>query len=375
MHRVHLTGTGPRMLVLAAAPDWQPHRKGAAHRARGRHRPIVEHAPRCSGGRDGPMLAPPPNLDIAELRAALADGWGIRDPALDYLAVGFGSHHWRATVSDGRRWFVTIDQHRDTGTIAELRRAFATANLLREACGLSFVVAPITDSRGDILRVLGRGAFTVSVTEWIEAPPLGQGTFRSAEHRRSVLRLLGRLHSRTPRVDVAVPLRIDFPIADIDEPWTSGPFGEPTRVLLRSDAQRVAAALARYDELIDLVLAESASWVITHGEPHTANVLRGADGTLHLIDWDTARIAPRERDLWMVIEPATDLQSYLEEAGHVPISASALRLFRMRWDLGELAFYVSRLHAPHESDANTREMWDDLTMYLPVSEDHLTAVL
>jgi spectinomycin phosphotransferase len=53
------------------------------------------------------MLTEPRDLDRSELEQALADRWGLRDPQLDYLAVGFGSHHWRATDSRGTRGFAT----------------------------------------------------------------------------------------------------------------------------------------------------------------------------------------------------------------------------------------------------------------------------
>ena len=330
------------------------------------------------------MLAPPSHLDATALTAALEEGWAIGNPVLDYLPVGFGSHHWRATDADGRPWFITVDEHHDASTIEDLRRAFSSASVLHQHAGLEFVLAPVSAMDGGVIRVLQDGQFTVSVTAWVNATPIGRGRFTSSDDRAQVLQLLGRLHAATSRIDPSVPSRIDLALADIgtlrvalediDEPWSSGPFGEPARALLRSDQRRLSDALGRYDELVEQVLSESASWVVTHGEPHTANVLRGKDGTLHLIDWDTARLAPRERDLWMVIEPATDLHPYRLETGEVPISAVALRLFRARWDLGEIAFYVPQFHRPHIDDPNTREAWDDLNMYLPVSDDHLAVV-
>jgi hypothetical protein len=51
----------------------------------------------------------PKDLDRSELRQGLEYHWDLRDPQLDYLAVGFGSHHWSAVVSDGTRSFVTVD--------------------------------------------------------------------------------------------------------------------------------------------------------------------------------------------------------------------------------------------------------------------------
>jgi thiamine kinase-like enzyme len=51
--------------------------------------------------------------------------------------------------------------------------------------------------------------------------------------------------------------------------------------------------------------ALSTAWVVTHGEPHPANVIR-TPGGLKLIDWDTVQLAPAERDLWMVAGPSGD---------------------------------------------------------------------
>lgn len=333
------------------------------------------------------MLAPPIDLNVTELTAALADGWGVVHPTLDYLAVGFGSHHWRATDRDGGQWFVTVDQHRDARSITRLQSALTTASALHRDAGLSFVLAPVSGSHGDIVRVLGGGAFTVAVTPWLDALPLSESGPVPARDRSEVLRMLGRLHAATPRIGGAMdasvpPIDLGVPdidglraaLDDIDEPWMSGPFGEPTRALLRFGAARLTVALARYDELVVSVLAESAPWVVTHGEPHAANILRGTDGALHVIDWDTARLAPRERDLSGVMDPSTDLHPYLEEAGDVPVSTAALRLFRMRWDLSEIVEYVSQFHGLHEDDPNTRESWENLTDYLPVSEDHLASV-
>lgn len=152
--------------------------------------------------------------------------------------------------------------------------------------------------------------------------------------------MLGRLHSATswiegtfpPDVDLALPDRENLcqALDDLNGPWTMGPYAEATRELLRADQDRLRVALARYDDLEATVRGIGGRWVVTHGEPHTANVLRGTDQSLRLIDWDTVRLAPRERYLWMVIEPTTDLHPYRVKNDDVPISAAALRLFGTR---------------------------------------------
>lgn len=333
------------------------------------------------------MLAPPSDLNVAELTHALSDGWSIDATELAYLPVGFGSHHWRATTSDDTRCFVTVDVHSSPGTVDELRRAFAAAVALQRDAGLSFVLAPVPDAAGEPVRTLHGGRFTVAVTSWIDAAPLGQHEFESAGDRNELLALLGHLHAATPHLAAAVPPPVDLTPPDVQhlrsaldrvdqaDAWNTGPFGEPARALLLSDLDRVTTALARYGELEAAVQADrSIPWVITHGEPHQANVLRGPDGSLHLIDWDTARLAPRERDLWMVLDDSCDPATYHAAADGPPASPLALRLFRMHWDLGEIATYLREFRSPHADDPNTRESWKNLRAYLPVNADHLTPV-
>jgi len=59
--------------------------------------------------------------------------------------------------------------------------------------------------------------------------------------------------------------------------------------------------MAHYDALVVSVGASREPMVITHGEPHRANTIVTTAGVA-LIDWDTALLARRERDLWMLID-------------------------------------------------------------------------
>lgn len=332
------------------------------------------------------MLAPPFDFDTAQLANALNDGWGIDATALDYLPVGFGSHHWRATGHHGHRWFVTVDEHREAGAIENLRRAFSSALALRRDAGLGFVLAPLIGADGGVIRVLQEGRFTAAVTPWIDATPLGHGEIESDSDRADILGLLDRLHAARPSVEGSLPPEVDLALPDRDElcralddldgVWRTGRYGEATRALLGAGRDRIVTALDRYDTLEEIVQTRGrSSWVVSHGEPHSANVLRDGAGALHLIDWDTLRLAPRERDLAGVLGRTTDFSSYPKGGEDEAISAAALRLFRMRWDLGEIGAYVAQFHAPHEDDPNTREAWNNLNTYLPVSEDHLLAVI
>jgi spectinomycin phosphotransferase len=110
------------------------------------------------------------------------------------------------------------------------------------------------------------------------------------------------------------------------------------------------------------VSRSSEPWVITHGEPHRANVIRAPDGAMLLVDWDTTLLAPRERDLRMVLDDdLTGWEEYSATFGDSELDRRAIELYRRWWDLADTAIYVALFRQPHERDANTVASWENLT--------------
>ncbi len=54
------------------------------------------------------MLTKPPDLSDLSVAEAVNAGWGLPVDRMEHAPVGFGGRHW-STWSDGRRWFVTVD--------------------------------------------------------------------------------------------------------------------------------------------------------------------------------------------------------------------------------------------------------------------------
>jgi aminoglycoside phosphotransferase (APT) family kinase protein len=90
--------------------------------------------------------------------------------------------------------------------------------------------------------------------------------------------------------------------------------------------------------------------VLTHGEPHPGNTIR-TDVGLVLVDWDTARRAPPERDLWMLGDDAASAAAYEAATGR-PVLSDAMELYRLSWDLAEIGIYVHQFRAPHGDSAD-----------------------
>jgi len=330
------------------------------------------------------VFTEPIDLDRSVLTEALERDWGIPAARLDYLAIGFGSYHWNANaVADGgRRWFVTADDLQagnHTGwspdeAFAALARAFGTALALRDEARLEFVVGPLPSRDGTVLRRLGE-RYAIRVEPFVDGEPSGSGEYRRKDDRRLMGALLGRLHEATGRLPSGLPGREDFALpgrgaleealAQFEEGWNTGPFAEPARALLRTHAEDVRRRLRGYDERAERVRAEPDPWVITHGEPHSANVIRDPRGGFHVVDWDTTLIAPRERDLCMVLDDQrTGWDEYLEHAGPVRLREEVMDLYREQWALAEICVYIAEFRRLHEDTQDTRASWENLGEYL-----------
>jgi spectinomycin phosphotransferase/16S rRNA (guanine(1405)-N(7))-methyltransferase len=318
------------------------------------------------------VLSPPEDLSQEMLASALARAWPVSAASMTYRPVGWGSHHWEVTDTAGTRWFVTVDEleHKQLSlaeplatTFGRLRAALAAAGDLRD-CGRAFVVAPVPGTDGEPLARLG-GRFAVALYPFVDGQSFEWGDFPSPAHRRGVLDMLIAIHTapaaarrRAAADDFAVPHRdeMEAALGSAGEVADSGPYARPAALLLAQNAAGVRRLLDRYDQLA----AQSRSWpsraVLTHGEPHPGNTMLTSAGWL-LIDWDTALVAPPERDLWS-LDPGdgSALAAYADATGVTPLAAM-LELYRIRWDLADIAVDVSRFRRPHPGSADDDQSW------------------
>jgi spectinomycin phosphotransferase len=305
-----------------------------------------------------------------------------------YAPVGGGSFHWVVTDRTGVRRFVTAD---DLGTkpwLGEtwdgahdgLRRAFDTAAALRGA-GLQFVAAPIATTSGETLHRIGR-RYSIALFPFVPGQAGRYGEY-DAETRAAVVTMLAELHRATPVVSsIANPIELELPgrgrlqagLGALNEPWTGGPFSARAREALARHASEVTELLGLYDRLSTEVAKRDGPWVVTHGEPHAVNVI--SNGETHvLVDWDTVALAPPERDLWILVGDAADEAgtSYAAATGH-PLDRVALDLFRLRWDLADIAAFTHLLRSEHRENDDTAKAYSGLA-WLLTTRDRWEALL
>ncbi|MEO7058829.1 MAG: aminoglycoside phosphotransferase family protein [Lapillicoccus sp.] len=303
------------------------------------------------------MLVEPRDLTSDDVLAVVVEHWDARARHCGFVPRGAGAQHW---VVGGRhlpRWFITADDVSSVGRLDELQDAYAGARDL--ATGLAGVVPTVAPRGGGVGVVVGR--WLVTVAAYIEGEP-GPGDYADDDQRALVARVLGALHASPPPQRALAwrpgpPSRTELErlFATVDGPqWSGGPFSESVRIALRDNLAQFQSLLGRYDRLAALALARRDAWVPTHGEPHTANVLWAAGGPV-LVDWESLRVAPRERDLGAVLrdaDGAEPLSAYVAMGGTVDLDADMVELFDLEWWLWETALYAVQFHGRHTGDAD-----------------------
>ena len=321
------------------------------------------------------VKSPPDDFDDNRLLPSLAEGWGIESGSTEYLSVGFGSYHWLVTDT-GRRFFVTVDDLRQKewlGNTPEaaldgLRKAFDTALSLRDEGGLDFVVAPLPTMRGGTVRGIGMH-HAVAVFPFIPGRPGHFGDNGTSAERAEVAGMLAALHrpaSAAPRSvlrrrpGIIARDELENALADVNQRWSGGPFSEPTRDWLARNAAGLRDRMREFDRLATRTAAADRSLVVTHGEPHPGNFIR-TDSGLVLVDWDTVALALPERDLWLVTTGADEAATRYADATGRDIDGEALSMYRLSWDLTDIALFTKQLRSPHRHTADTEAAWLSLT--------------
>lgn len=283
-----------------------------------------------------------PPLDRAALLGLAGSAFGLGAHSLTFIPNGTVPAY--RVDGPGTRAFLKVMPDTPSGreTTARARAEVPLLNVLRGADILPRVNRPLPTRDGAYMAQLDGHA--VFAYDWIDAVNLS-GAWD--DHLREVAGLLGRLHAGTATITAAAP-ELPMPPEDFGLPFEAELAEDLTQLTqARHDARPGVQALRElalphlsvFHTLLDRARRLQAAarsrpvpFVVCHTDAHGGNVMQDAAGHLWIIDWETARLAPPEHDLWMLHAQLPDvLPSYQDGLG---------RPFEPNPDL--LGFYLCR---------------------------------
>jgi len=314
--------------------------------------------------REAPEQVPEPAL-----LAIVSREWDDSVDELEHLPVGFGAHHWAASARGERRLFVTFDHLEPKRAAADLEAAYAAAADLA-AGGLDFVLPCLPAGPGLCTVPCADGA--VSATRWVDGRT-GDGPPADAAEAIACATMLSALHAASPPPDIPrwQPMFTAESFLDgltrlVATPWSRGPYGEDARRAIEERMSAITSWAGRYEVLTERAVLTRDSWVPTHGEPDTGNQLVTGSGQRFLVDWESLKLAPRERDFASLIRSGLSWATAYEIAS---ADLAMVQIFDTEWRLSEIGEYAAWFHAEHYGTASDAVAFDGLLQELGRSDD------
>jgi len=307
------------------------------------------------------MLERPPLADEA-ISQCLRTVWAIEATEIAFLPLGadIGSSAFLVRTTEGRRYFLKVRSGEPVAISVRFPHALAVL-------GVDGIAAPIAGANRALLcDLIG---YSLALYDFIE----GESGFERPLAPQELTRLgrtVRRMHDAELPRDVSsfLPtevwsdrwrLALDRHLAAREKPHT--PTGEQLREILDSEAATIRQLIDRSHALAARLSARALPYVPCHGDLHGGNVLGAPDG-VRLIDWDTAILAPRERDLMFVgggiggvWSSAADVEAFYEGYGTIEPDPAALAYYRTDRIVEDIAVSCDQVFGQSRDSENSRK--------------------
>jgi thiamine kinase-like enzyme len=292
-----------------------------------------------------------------DLIDAVLQGYGIELENIMFLQRGFGGDCYRVETGGAGSYFLKVhDPLANQSTAASSQDFYLPLmHQLHSRQILQNIPHLVQTMDGSLSLELG--ANRLVLTDFIEAELVGFVDLpepiltRLAEH-------VGVLHNSRPKLEFEHPFIDQFEIVFEDElhksfeilaelPETAAPGQKLVKELILPRQDQITADLAILNGLQSYARNTDKPKVICHTDLHGGNLMTDGRGTLYILDWENALIAPPEHDLfffageksfWELFWP-----HYTRHFSGASIDPEILRFYYYRRALEDVADFIFRI--------------------------------
>ncbi len=301
-----------------------------------------------------------PDLADALLFARLSESYGLHAAAIAFLPLGAdaGSAVYRVDAHDGRAYFLKLRR----SPFDEM--AVAVPSFL-SGQGIPQIIPPLPTLAGGLWTrldvftltlypfVAGEDGYAASLSQpqWIEFGAILK-RIHSANLPDALLRALPReTYSRRWREQVS------FFQSQLRAAAFLDPVAADLAAFLNARPGIVQELVAGAEELAQRLQGHpQVDWVLCHADIHAGNLLLAPAGALFIVDWDTALLAPLERDLMFVgsgLGPGWDQPQtaawFYQGYGPAAVDPVGLAYYRCERMVQDIAAYCEQILSAAEN--------------------------
>ncbi len=303
------------------------------------------------------------NIDKSLLKDAIREKFGIRLVNLTLVPKWEAARGYMIESSNHKSFFLKIYWDNKIPD-----SAFTFADDLFAKAGITNIAHPILTSHSQ-MRIQIRD-FQIALFDWISGKTAQEHKLTDMQLER-LGELLARIHQSKPIIG-EYPIRENFEIpfkdrlvaifSDISEmTGDSTKYQTKLKLFLEPHKQKFMRELETLNRLQLKVRRMNLEFVNCHGEPSPGNILSSDNGEIYLLDWDEPISAPKEKDLLFFkdnVEPV--MKGYSVFSKDTVIDQDVLEFYGHMWNLGEIAYYGSKILFEDYSDAQNQIWLDNL---------------
>jgi thiamine kinase-like enzyme len=137
-------------------------------------------------------------------------------------------------------------------------------------------------------------------------------------------------------------------VSDMDQ-------GKDIPELSSEDMKKVGDMIVGFEKTTIDILKNSPRMVLTHGDVTGGNIMETEEGVIKLLDWDEAKVAPKERDINFINDhPGFDVEHYKEISGLGDIDQELIDYYGLVWSLESIMENTKKLQR-YKEEYGTRE--------------------
>jgi aminoglycoside phosphotransferase (APT) family kinase protein len=308
-----------------------------------------------------------PPIDRAALTQTLVTAYGLADPELAFVPVGYAAACYVIRCRDGQRLFVKLWPERSVGGggIAALE---ATLRLLTTIHDRVYPWVPFPIPTIDGASWSTFAGWPLALFPFLPGETAPPWATLPVQNRDELARVLATIHRATPELAAVLPARDRFEIADEATLIASlaavdriGPGARPglrtLRDRVRQSEPEIRDQLDRLHRVQSRERRLAGPVVLCHTDLGGDNLL--IDGNrLYLLDWDEAAVAPPEHDLCLAVDDgfARFLEVYRGAGGIGPWHVDHFAFYLLRRYLGDLTVRFARLLSSSTSDEEDADL-------------------
>ena len=296
-----------------------------------------------------------PILQDEKIVACLGENYGIAVSRIEFLQLGNDSSAWvyRVIARDGKDYFLKVRRGGvDVPGVLIPRFLFEQ--------GIEQVVAAIPTKTQQVWQPLeefvlllypfikGQMGMEIELrdSQWIE-----YGRFLKQLH---TTRLPEHLLEQLPK-ESFVPKWSGVVDGLCEKVMKDNTFWHPSENELaafwKKKEVEIRSIVKRADELGKRLQEKDLEFILCHADIHNANLLLTRERKMHVVDWDGAILAPKERDLMFIVETtiggfaveSKEEKLFFQGYGRTQVDPLALAYYRYEWVVQDIGDYGERV--------------------------------